>query len=100
MWLLAAVEITSLLRNLIPQRVWRMTHVLAFPLFAFSTIHIVTAGTDSANVLLRWALILTALAVVGLTAYRLWQLDRRSQEAATAASRYPANRIPASMRAA
>ena len=30
-----------------------MTHVFAFPLFAFSTVHVVTAGTDSANPLLR-----------------------------------------------
>jgi hypothetical protein len=96
MWLLAAVEITSLVRNRIPQRVWRLTHVLAFPLFAFSTVHVVTAGTDSANVLLRATLILANLAVVGLTAWRLWQLERRAAQPLPA----PTSRIPASVRAA
>jgi DMSO/TMAO reductase YedYZ heme-binding membrane subunit len=90
MWLLAAVEITSLIRNRIPQRIWRLTHVLAFPLFALSTVHIVMAGTDSGNVLLRWALILVNLAVVGLTLHRLRQLDRRGAPVPVGPSRIPA----------
>jgi hypothetical protein len=95
LWLLAAVEVTSLVRNRIPQRVWRLTHVLAFPLFAFSTVHVVTAGTDSAHVLLRATLVAANLAVVGLTAWRLWQLDQRGSTSAPA----PTSRIPAIVRA-
>ena len=47
MYVLLAVEITSLARRSLPKRVWRRVHMLAFPLWLFSTVHFVTAGTDA-----------------------------------------------------
>jgi len=46
LYLLAAVEITSLLRRSLPNRLWRRVHFASFPLFGVATIHGLTAGTD------------------------------------------------------
>jgi len=45
-YLLCAVELTSVLRSRLPRRLWRSTHVLAFPLYVVTTVHGLTAGTD------------------------------------------------------
>lgn len=70
MYLLAAVELTSLARRKMPKRVWRLTHGLAFPTFAFSTVHLLTAGTDSGNPVLRVAMWASTIAVGLLTLLR------------------------------
>ena len=57
MYLLAAVELTSLARRSLPQSVWRRTHVLAFPLWGLATLHFLTAGTDARTSIARWAII-------------------------------------------
>src|SRR3954470_15484895 len=54
MYLLLAIEVTSLVRRRLPTKVWRMTHGLAFPLFAMATVHLLTAGTDARADALRW----------------------------------------------
>jgi DMSO/TMAO reductase YedYZ heme-binding membrane subunit len=46
-YMLAAVEITSLLRSRIPKRFWRQVHYLSFPLFVFATVHGLSAGSDT-----------------------------------------------------
>jgi DMSO/TMAO reductase YedYZ heme-binding membrane subunit len=46
-YLLAAVEVTSLLRSRIPKKFWRRVHYLSFPLFIFATVHGLAAGTDT-----------------------------------------------------
>ena len=46
-YLLAAVEVTSLLRSRIPKKLWRRVHYLSFPLFVFATVHGLAAGTDA-----------------------------------------------------
>lgn len=53
MYLLVAIELTSLLRSRLPKRIWRSGHYLTFPLFVFATIHGLTAGTDRHNLALR-----------------------------------------------
>ena len=70
MYLLLAVEITSLLRRHLPPRVWRATHALAFPLFALSTMHGLTAGTDRSGPL-RIVMASTLVVVATLTWERL-----------------------------
>jgi DMSO/TMAO reductase YedYZ heme-binding membrane subunit len=71
MYLLAAVEITSLLRSKMSKRAWKLTHFSSYPVFAFSTIHLLTAGTDAGNVVLRAVTIAATMAVAGLTAVRV-----------------------------
>ncbi len=70
-YFLVAVEITSLLRRRLSKRVWRATHFLSFPLFALTTVHALSAGTDSGTFLLRWGLIATSVAVTVLTFVRI-----------------------------
>ena len=53
LYFLLAVELTSLARKRISKRMWRMTHYLSFPLFLFTTVHALSAGTDRSTVPLR-----------------------------------------------
>ena len=77
-YLLVAVEVTSLLRKKISKRAWRITHMLSFPVFVLTTVHMLTAGTDSSTVALR-GLTAAATVVIGtMTAWRIMQLDQPS----------------------
>ena len=75
-YFLVAVEITSLLRRRLSKRLWRATHLLSFPLFALTTVHALSAGTDRATFALRWGIIATAVAVAVLTFIRVQQIER------------------------
>ena len=71
LYLLAAVEITSLLKARIPKSVWRKTHFLSFLLFLTSTVHGLTAGTDTGATMLRIGALMTGSLVAGLTCARV-----------------------------
>ncbi|HEU5003878.1 MAG TPA: ferric reductase-like transmembrane domain-containing protein [Actinomycetota bacterium] len=77
LYLLAALEITSLLRTRISPQVWRATHFLSFPLFVFTTIHALTAGTDRHSPILVWGVVAVCAGVTALTALRLAALSGR-----------------------
>jgi predicted ferric reductase len=71
MYLLVAIEVTSLVRSSLPHKTWRTIHLAAYPVFALATVHALSAGTDTAPVVgdgLAVALgaIAVALAIVGL----------------------------------
>ena len=70
-YLLVAVEVTSLLKKRIPARLWRSVHLASYVLYAFATVHLLTAGTDRFNPVLRWTVLTSLGAVVFFTAYRL-----------------------------
>jgi hypothetical protein len=76
MYLLAAVEVTSLLRGRLSKRVWDSTHYLAFPLFLFASVHGLAAGTDSSSPLLRFAILGSLAAVAALGALRVRDVRR------------------------
>jgi hypothetical protein len=71
MYLLAAVEVTSLLRRQLPRRLWRATHYASFPLLAVSTVHGLTAGTDASSTLLRTGFVVGAAAAALLVGVRV-----------------------------
>lgn len=71
MYLLVAVEVTSLLRSRLPQRLWRQIHFASYPLFIVSTIHSLTAGTDRHTSLLFWGTIVVCAVIALLTAARV-----------------------------
>jgi predicted ferric reductase len=77
LYLPAAIEVTSLLRRRLPRTLWRRVHLLSFALFVTSTVHGVTAGTDSRTPMAMITVALVAAAVAGLTAIRL--AARRAQ---------------------
>lgn len=91
MYLLVAVEGTSLLRKHLPKAIWRKLHYLSFPLFITATAHGLTAGTDAGT---TWGIAiaaLTAAAIGGLTALRVVdELDKQAHP--------PAPRVPTAVR--
>src|SRR6476661_5115875 len=68
LYLLAAVEITSLLRPHLPRRFWRRIHQASFALFLTATVHGFTAGTDGRDMVTIFAGIV-AVSVVSGVAY-------------------------------
>ena len=84
LYLLAAVELTSLARRHLAHRLWRRMHVLSFPLFVSSTVHGLTAGTDGRRPMILIAAVLTAVAVGALGALRLQTQSRPGTRPRTA----------------
>lgn len=70
-YLLLAVEVTSLAKNRLPQKFWHGVHMLSYPLYAMATIHLLTAGSDTQNPVLRWSVLATVGGVVFFTVYRM-----------------------------
>jgi DMSO/TMAO reductase YedYZ heme-binding membrane subunit len=81
MYLLTAVEVTSLLRKKLSKRVWRTTHYLSFPLFGLSTVHLLWVGTDRTTALLRWSVLLTVAVVTTSTLIRIVMADQKEAAA-------------------
>jgi predicted ferric reductase len=77
MYLLIAVELTSLMRGHLPKRVWDSSHYLAFPLFLLASVHALTAGTDRSSPLLRLAVLGALAGVVALSGLRVRDVSRR-----------------------
>lgn len=88
LYLLLAVELTSLARKRISKRLWRSTHYMSFPLFLFSTVHALSAGTDRAVVLLRVAVVV-ATAIVALMVFVRLTAEVGTDSARRGAVRHP-----------
>lgn len=71
LYLLLAIEVTSLLRSRINRTLWRRVHFLSFALFVSSTLHGLTAGTDSGTAMVFITAILVTAAVATLIAVRV-----------------------------
>jgi len=63
-YLLLAIELTSLARAHVSKRLWRRVHFASFVLFAASTVHALSAGTDTGS----RAFVLSVAAACGLVA--------------------------------
>lgn len=70
-YLLIAVEVSSLAMRRIPRRWWRGIHLTSFGSFWLATIHGIAAGTDHSNRVLMFAYIATAGVVIFLTVFRV-----------------------------
>jgi predicted ferric reductase len=77
LYLLAAIELTSLARRRIPRSVWRRVHVTSFVLFWTATFHFLLAGSDAGQPLARWGINITAVTVVFLSLVRIFGQRRR-----------------------
>ena len=75
MYLLVAVEVTSLAKASLPHRVWRTVHLAAYPVFALATIHALSAGTDTGAVVGDGLAVAIGALAVALT---IVGLDRRA----------------------
>ena len=63
LYLLIAVEVTSLLRRHLPASWWRRLHVAGIAVFPLGTIHALTAGTDAGPLFRKVVIGVTALVV-------------------------------------
>jgi len=71
LYLLAAVEVTSLLMRHLPRRWWRAVHMSSFATFLLATLHTITAGTDARSSVLILAVNVAVAAILFLTLVRL-----------------------------
>ncbi len=90
LWVLLAIECTSLLMKWLPRRVWHAIHTSSFVLFGMATLHAITAGTDARNT--GFAMAATAMLsfILLLTLVRLAVPRERGAKA-----RIPAEPAPA-----
>jgi predicted ferric reductase len=86
MYLLVAVQLTSLARTRLPKRFWRSIHFASFPLFFVATIHALSAGSDAKTWAFQLLASLTVGAVVWLTGYRISQRTNVFEPRSVAAS--------------
>ena len=92
LYLLAAIEVTSLVMKRLPRRWWRAVHLTSFALFVASTGHALSAGTDRRNPAVQWSALAIGAAFVFLVVYRqlaarsTGRPDRISQRARTSAT--------------
>jgi methionine sulfoxide reductase heme-binding subunit len=88
MYLLVAVEVTSLVRKRLPPKVWRQLHLLAYAAFGLSTVHMLTAGTDTTALVSGVVAIAVAtLVMFGATVVWAWRTEPASRRAASSLSR-------------
>jgi len=86
MYLLAAVQVTSLLRGHLSQSAWRRVHLLSYALFATTTVHALMAGTDT-NALLPTGVAVIFGAAAVFTGATLWWTRTEATRQAGAARR-------------
>jgi predicted ferric reductase len=87
-YVLLAVEITSLLQRHLPRNVWRQIHLASYGLFAFATLHALSAGTDVRTVVVSGAAIGVGTVIALLSAIT-WVARSEPREARLAARRVP-----------
>lgn len=83
----AAIQITSLFKSRLPERLWRYIRRTAFAVFALATVHTFTAGSDADGPLVRCSAAVVGAAFVVQVVYRL-VAGRRAHRAATHPSRF------------
>jgi len=71
MWLLAAVEATSLAMRKLPRRVWRQIHLMSYVAFWLTSIHAALAGSDRSEWLYQGTAVASIAAVGWALMYRL-----------------------------
>lgn len=71
MYLLLAVELTSLARARLSKKLWRRVHFASFLLFVMATVHGLAAGTDTKSTAARMIAAVVGSVFVGLTAARI-----------------------------
>jgi DMSO/TMAO reductase YedYZ heme-binding membrane subunit len=92
LYLLLAVELTSLARARVPKRLWRRVHYGSFGLYALSSIHAVSAGTDGRSPGFLIAVVASIPVIGTLTAIRIARSAARAP--ATNAIEAPWTRRP------
>jgi DMSO/TMAO reductase YedYZ heme-binding membrane subunit len=71
LYLLLAVQGTSLAKKRMPLKLWRALHFLSYPLWAVATAHFITAGTDAYSQPFAYVVIGTTVLISALTLGRV-----------------------------
>lgn len=90
LYMLGAVELTSLARSHLPKKLWRGVHLTSFALFFTATMHGLTAGTDRGLPMVAVATFVALILFCILAAVRLLTPPRPATERIPAAVRTPA----------
>src|SRR4030095_2920750 len=69
MYILVTVEVTSLLQRHLPRMVGRQIHLASYGLFAFASLHALSAGTDVRSVVLGGLAIGAAVALFAVLSW-------------------------------
>jgi predicted ferric reductase len=86
MYVLVAVEVTSLLRARLTPKTWRAVHMLSYVLLALVTIHLLAAGTDARTLLPTTSAVLIGTATVfGVAMLLTWRTAPRVRASAVTA---------------
>lgn len=92
MWLLLAVQLTSLAMRRLPRRFWRVLHLSSYVAFWLTSMHAAFAGTDTTSWLYRGSAVASIGAVAWALMYRV--ADRRAVRRATAGHARVRGRAP------
>jgi len=71
MYLLIAVEFSSLAMRRLPRKLWHAVHFSSYLLFALVTIHMFAAGSEAGDPALQWTALVSVAAVGFLTIVRM-----------------------------
>lgn len=77
LYLLVAIELTSLVMTRISRRLWHAIHLGSFVVFGSATMHGLTAGTDAGNPVIQMFAVGSSVAVALLTVLRVVARARR-----------------------
>jgi DMSO/TMAO reductase YedYZ heme-binding membrane subunit len=80
LYLLVAVEVSSLLMRRIPRKWWHRIHLSSLLLLVLATVHGFTAGTDRSNALARWVALVISSSLIFIATFRVLA-DRKAQRA-------------------
>lgn len=72
LYLLVALQATSVLKRRLSHRWWRRVHHLALPTYVLATVHLFTAGADASVPALVWSAYVATIGVLALALTRLW----------------------------
>ena len=92
LYLLVAVEVSSLAMRRLPRKTWHVIHLASYACFLLVSVHALTAGTDVANPVARFLGVFGVLLVTFLAALRMatWRRAVARRTAAPVATVPPA----------
>lgn len=96
MWLLLAVELTSLVMKRIPRRAWRLIHFASYAMVWTGVMHGALAGSDANNRVYIAGVSMMVLGIFYLTVYRILAVKRRGGRSKSKAKSAPSRAAAAS----
>lgn len=92
MWLLVAIELTSLAKRHLSRRVWRGVHLSSYAVFWLTSLHAAYAGTDSSTTMYKLGAGASVVAIAWSLMYRISHRRGLRRAARSAGGTRPAAR--------